>query len=91
MNKVQRFKYLSEYVIDQLCESFMNEFHKSMPETLHFVYHSRTYALICDKTTELYIQSAGYLYALLRHEYLDAKLPCTVNEEKPVISDNNAR
>lgn len=81
MNKTQRFKYLSEYAIDRLCECFMNEFHKDLPEALHFVYHSKTYALICDKTTELYIQSTGYLYELLRREYLEARLPCTVHPQ----------
>ncbi|MBQ9394723.1 MAG: hypothetical protein IJU23_04300 [Proteobacteria bacterium] len=77
MNKTQRFKYLSEYAIDRLCECFMDDFHKNMPDALHFVYHSKTYALICDKTTELYIQSPDYLYELLRHEYLYARLPFT--------------
>ena len=36
---------------------------------------------IQHKVDRLYIQSAGDLYALLCHEYLDAKLPCTVNKE----------
>ena len=36
---------------------------------------------IQHEVDRLYIQSTGYLYALLCHEYLDAKLPCTVNKE----------
>ena len=81
MNKTMRFKFLADDAIDHLCAYFMDEFHKSLPETLHFVYHSKTYALIRNRKTELYIQSSGYLYEMLRHEYLKSRLPCEVRPD----------
>lgn len=68
-------EFLIEYIVKDTTEYLMNDEGIDMLDALRFIYNSDTYSKLEDKETELYIQSSGYVYELLKAEYLLGKLP----------------
>jgi hypothetical protein len=73
MNENQT-KFLIDTLTRNLILKTMDEFHYTLTEAMSTVYHSQLYEKILDLNTGLYYQSAGYNFALLRHELLYGKV-----------------
>lgn len=67
-------EFLTEYILKDIVQYLMEEKALDMQEALRFVYNSETYSKLIDKTTNLYTQSSGYVYELLKAEYHLGKL-----------------
>lgn len=68
-------EFLTEYIIKDVTEYLMNDEALEIQDALRFIYNSDTYSKLLDKETDLYTQSSGYIYELLRVEYQQGKLP----------------
>lgn len=68
-------EFLTEYILKDIIQYLMEEEALDMTEAMRFVYNSETYLKLTDETTNLYVQSSGYVYELLKAEYRLGKLP----------------
>lgn len=66
--------FLINKIVDQMSQFLIEDFNLSIPEALNVVYSSVVYDLLKDVDNELYIQSASYVYEMLKKEYLTAKI-----------------
>ena len=63
-----RIKFLIDYNIDQMTQFLVEDFNLDIASALDVIYDSQLYAKLQDKDTELYVQSPGYLYDILKKE-----------------------
>lgn len=70
----EQITILQEDLSAELVEILMEEWHYSMQQALGVLYNSDTFALIQDKDTGLYYQSAGYVYTFLEEELKTGKV-----------------
>lgn len=68
-------EFLTEYILKDITQYLMTDERLHIDEALRFIYNSDTYSKLTDKTTNLYTQSSGYVYELLKSEYYFGKLP----------------
>lgn len=59
------YEYLVSYVTDKIVEFLMEDFNLPLADALDVVYRSRTFELLQNADTELYIQSPRYVYERL--------------------------
>lgn len=59
---------MQEDLVAEIVEILMTQRHITMEEALDMLYNSDLYQKLRDKTTGLYYQSAGYVYAFLQEE-----------------------
>lgn len=74
MTKEQQAKFLIDRIVDKLTQMLSDEFGVDIPTALNVVYNSKTYGFVKNTNTDLYVQSAAYVYELLRKEYLTTRL-----------------
>lgn len=68
-------EFLTEYILKDIVQYLIKDEALNIQEALRFIYNSDTYSKLIDATTDLYTQSSGYVYELLRAEYHLGKLP----------------
>lgn len=64
----RQIQLLQEDMTADLAQILMEKWDYSMEEALATIYNSDTFALLQDKRTGLYYQSAGYVYSYLDNE-----------------------
>lgn len=68
MNGQKRMEFLKLKLTEELVAILVEEKGLSIAEAFARLYHSKTYAKLSDPQTQLYYQSAGYVYSLLEEE-----------------------
>ena len=63
-----RIKFLIDYNIDQMTQFLVEDFNLDIASALDIIYDSELYAKLQNIDNELYIQSPGYLYDILKEE-----------------------
>ena len=72
--KSVEFEYLKEGITTDLAELLIKDYNMTIVEALDTLYHSDTYAQLCNPNTGLYIQSSLYIYSFLKHELATGKI-----------------
>lgn len=68
MTKQKRIEFLKLKLTEELISIIMDEESCSIENAFSRLYDSQTYARLSDPNTQLYTQSAGYVYSLLEDE-----------------------
>lgn len=68
MTRGKRMEFLKLKLTEELVAILMKEKGLSIEDAFAKLYHSNTYAKLSDPQTQLYYQSAGYVYSLLEEE-----------------------
>ena len=62
------FDFLVEYITTRVVEWIMRDQALGLEEALLLFHNSETFDKLCDKRTDLYIESPAYIYELLTEE-----------------------
>ena len=62
------FEFLVEYITTRVVEWIMRDQALGLEEALLLFHNSETFDKLCDKRTDLYIESPAYIYELLTEE-----------------------
>ena len=68
MTAQKRFEFLKLKLTEEVVAILVDENGYTIPMAFDMLYKSRTYAQLSNPNTKLYIQSAGYVHALLEEE-----------------------
>lgn len=64
----QEFKYMTEGITSDLIQLLMDRRRYTLPQAVEAVYDSNIYKALLRPSSNLYSQSSGYVYSLLRKE-----------------------
>ncbi len=67
--KEGRFEFLVDFITTKVVEFLMRDENLSLEEALLTFHNSETFDALVNIETELYIQSPGYVYAVLKDEF----------------------
>lgn len=62
------FDFLVEYITARVVEWIMRDQDLGLEEALLLFHNSETFEKLCEKKTDLYIESPAYIYELLTEE-----------------------
>ncbi|MBD5339642.1 MAG: hypothetical protein HDR98_11110 [Bacteroides sp.] len=62
------FDFLVEYITSRVVEWIMRDQALGLEEALLLFHNSETFDKLCEKHTDLYIESPAYIYELLKEE-----------------------
>ena len=62
------FDFLVEYITARVVEWIMRDQDLDLEEALLLFHNSETFEKLCEKQTDLYIESPAYIYELLTEE-----------------------
>ena len=62
------FDFLVEYITTRVVEWIMRDQSLGLEEALLMFHNSETFDKLCEKRTDLYIESPAYIYELLTEE-----------------------
>lgn len=62
------FDFLVEYITARVVEWIMRDQDLDLEEALLLFHNSETFEKLCEKKTDLYIESPAYIYELLTEE-----------------------
>lgn len=62
------FDFLVEYITSRVVEWLMRDKNIGLEEALLLFHNSETFDKLCEKDTDLYIESPAYVYDLLNEE-----------------------
>ena len=62
------FDFLVEYITARVVEWIMRDQDLGLEEALLLFHNSETFEKLCEKQTDLYIESPAYIYELLTEE-----------------------
>lgn len=62
------FDFLVEYITSRVVEWIMRDQNIGLKEALLLFHNSETFDKLCEKRTDLYIESPAYIYELLKNE-----------------------
>lgn len=62
------FDFLVEYITARVVEWLMRDKNLGLEEALLLFHNSETFDKLCDKRTDLYIESPAYVFELLNEE-----------------------
>ncbi|MBR0526647.1 MAG: hypothetical protein IJJ98_08150 [Prevotella sp.] len=68
MTRQKRIEFLKLKLTEELVAILVAERGLSIEDAFAKLYHSNTYSKMSDPNTQLYYQSAGYVYSLLEEE-----------------------
>ena len=68
------FDFLVEYITTRVVEWIMRDQALGLEEALLLFHNSETFDKLCEKRTDLYIESPAYIYELLTEELLRGTL-----------------
>jgi hypothetical protein len=68
MTRQKRIEFLTLKLTEELVAILVAERGLSIEDAVAKLYHSNTYSKMSDPNTQLYYQSAGYVYSLLEEE-----------------------
>ncbi len=62
------FDFLVEYITAKVAEWMMQDYSLSLEEALVQFHNSETFQKLCERETNMYIESPAYVYEILRDE-----------------------
>lgn len=62
------FDFLVEYITARVVEWIMRDQELGLEEALLLFHNSETFDKLCEKRTDLYIESPAYVYELMKEE-----------------------
>lgn len=62
------FEFLVEYITGKVVEWLIKDRNISLEEGLLFFHNSETFDKLCERKTEMYIESPAYIYDILNEE-----------------------
>lgn len=62
------FDFLVEYITARVVEWIMRDQELGLEEALLLFHNSETFDRLCEKRTDLYIESPAYVYELMKEE-----------------------
>ena len=62
------FDFLVEYITTRVVEWLIRDHNLGLEEALLLFHNSETFDKLCEKRTDLYIESPAYIYELLNEE-----------------------
>lgn len=62
------FDFLVEYITARVVEWIMRDQGLGLEEAMLLFHNSETFEKLCEKRTDLYIESPAYIYELLKEE-----------------------
>lgn len=62
------FEFLVEYISSRVVEWIMQDMNLGVEEALVLFHNSETFDKLCEKRTDLYIESPAYVYELFKEE-----------------------
>lgn len=63
------FEFLVEYITSRIVEWIMRDNKVGLEEALLLFHNSETFEKLCEKDTDLYVESPAYIYDLLTEEF----------------------
>lgn len=63
-----KFDFLVEYITARVVEWIVRDQDMDLEEALLLFHNSETFNKLCEKRTDLYIESPAYIYDLLKEE-----------------------
>jgi hypothetical protein len=64
-----RFDFLVEYITTKVVESLMKDQGIGLEEALLLFHNSETFEILCNRDTDMYIESPLYVYHILQEEF----------------------
>lgn len=68
MKTDNNFEFLVEYITTKVVERLIKEKHLSIEEALLLFHNSETFEKLCERKTDMYIESPNYIYEILMEE-----------------------
>lgn len=68
MKTDNNFEFLVEYITTKVVERLIKEKHLGLEEALLLFHNSETFEKLCERKTDMYIESPGYIYEILMEE-----------------------
>ena len=62
------FEFLVEYITTKVVEMLIKDRKIGLEEALLLFHNSETFEKLCDRKTDMYIESPGYLYEIFQEE-----------------------
>lgn len=62
------FEFLVEYITTKVVERLVKERHLGVEEALLLFHNSETFGKLCERKTDMYIESPAYIYEILQEE-----------------------
>jgi hypothetical protein len=64
-----RFEFLVEFITTKVVESLMKDQGIGLEEALLLFHNSETFEILCNRDTDMYIESPLYVYHILQEEF----------------------
>lgn len=64
----KNFDFLVEYISAKIVEWLMDDQKLGIEEALLLLHNSETFSKLCQKDTDMYIESPAYVYEILKEE-----------------------
>lgn len=62
------FEFLVEYITTKVVEMLIKDRQIGLEEALLLFHNSETFEKLCDRKTDMYIESPGYIYEIFQEE-----------------------
>lgn len=62
------FEFLVEYITTKVVEMLIKDRKIGLEEALLLFHNSETFEKLCDRKTDMYIESPGYIYEIFQEE-----------------------
>ena len=62
------FEFLVEYITTKVIEWIIRDQQLGLEEALLLFHNSETFEKLCERKTDMYIESPGYIYELFKEE-----------------------
>ena len=62
------FEFLVEYITTKVVEMLIKDGKIGLEEALLLFHNSETFEKLCDRKTDMYIESPGYIYEIFQEE-----------------------
>lgn len=64
------FEFLVEYITTKVVEWIIRDQQLGLEEALLLFHNSETFEKLCERKTDMYIESPGYIYEIFQEELL---------------------
>lgn len=68
MKRDNNFEFLVEYITAKVVEWLIKDRNIGLEEALLMFHNSETFDKLCERKTEMYIESPGYIYEIFQEE-----------------------
>lgn len=69
MTDDNNFEFLVEYITSKVVEWLIKDHNLSLEEALVLFHNSETFEKLCERSTDMYIESPAYVYEIFQEEF----------------------